>query len=419
MKKIFDVNLWKNDPPEHSIFPEGEPYASLALPAEPYELLDALEKARLGPGDAPHWRISTYYLVNIVISEEQGSIYELNALAGQLSELDDRQVLAYQGLMKLDAGRNCRPAPLSLLIDMACGTGCCRALPGVRNDYELGRYCVEGGLLPDLEGLPAELLEMLHYEKIGRKQRQAEGGVFVTKNFTMPLGYVAQDGGFADAHAGMDLAPRQPGYAILLDVAGGRSGHDGRRKTIPLELPASRETLDGLLAGLGVSDWKETVWEGRDCRVPLLTDRIFDYGSDAGFGGAAMAFLNQLAGKLADMGPEELAVCKAYLEAYGCYGIADAGPLLDTLDGYRLASRAGTPVELAEESLSAALSEEQAALLAPYLDIYEYGQALIRHRGGVLTSYGLLERKDAPPVQAQDAAVQDCDPQGRPGKDRA
>lgn len=54
MKIIFDVNLWWNDPPEHSIFPEGEPCASLALPAGPYELLDALEKVGLEPGDEPH-----------------------------------------------------------------------------------------------------------------------------------------------------------------------------------------------------------------------------------------------------------------------------------------------------------------------------------------------------------------------------
>jgi len=36
------------------------PCASLVLPATPYKLLDALEKIRLGPGDAPHWHIGNY-----------------------------------------------------------------------------------------------------------------------------------------------------------------------------------------------------------------------------------------------------------------------------------------------------------------------------------------------------------------------
>lgn len=109
MKNIFDVNLRRNNPPEHSIVPEGEPYASLALPAELYALWDALEKVGLDPGDEPHWHISSYHLVNLVISEEQGSIYELNALARKLSDLDGRQVLAYRGLMELDVARNRRP----------------------------------------------------------------------------------------------------------------------------------------------------------------------------------------------------------------------------------------------------------------------------------------------------------------------
>ena len=390
MKKIFDVNLWWNDPPEYSIFPEGKPSASLALPTEPYELLDALEKVQLGPGDAPHWHISAYHLVNFVIDEKQGSIYELNALARQLSKLDDRQVLAYRGLVKLDAARNRRPAPLSLLIDMAYGTGCCRVLPEARDDRQLGRYCVENGLVPGLEGLPLELLGVLDYEGIGRKRRQGEGGVFVTENFTRPLGYVAQDGALADAHGGLDLVPLQPDYAILLNMA----GPGGR--TMQLGLPASPETLDGLLAGLSAADWSEIIWEGRDCRVPLLTGKIYDYGCEEGFGRAAIAFLNQLAEKLADMGPEDLAVCKAYLEACGCYGIADVGRLLDTPDEYRLASRAGTPAELAEETLYAILPEDQAALLVTYLDLEGYGQELARQRDGILTSYGLLEWKDRP-----------------------
>lgn len=392
MKKIFDVNLWWNDPPEGSIFPEGEPCASLALPAEPYELLDALEKIRLEPGDAPHWHISAYHLVNTAISEEQGSIYELNALARKLSELDERQVLTYRGLVELDLSRNHRPAPLSLLIDMAYNTGCCHTLPEVRNDRQLGRYCVENGLVPHLEGAAAELLGMLDYEEIGRRQRQSEGGVFVKKDLTEVIGYVAQDGELADAHSGLDLALHQPDYAILLDVAGPGGG------TMPLKLPAGPEVLDGLLAGLGAADWSEPVWDGRDCRIPQLTDKIFDYGSEEGFGGAAIAFLNQLAEQLADMDPEELAACKAHLETYGCYGIADAGPLLDTLGEYRLSSRAGSPVELAEETLSGLLPEDQTELLVPHLNLYEYGQALIRQRNGVLTSYGLLERKGRPPV---------------------
>lgn len=101
------------------------------------------------------------------------------------------------------------------------------------------------------------------------------------------------------------------------------------------------------------------------------------------------------------MGPEDLTVCEALLEACGCDGIADASPLLDMLDGYWLSSRAGTPAELAEETLCAILPEDQAALLVPYLDLEGYGQALARRHDGALTSYGLLTGHDQAPTRGR------------------
>lgn len=405
-RKIFDVSLWVNDPPENSCCSHGMPCASLVLPATPYKLLDALEKIRLGPGDAPHWHIGNYCFASTVIamSEEQGSIYELNALAQKLSVLDERQTIAYQGLVELDHAKNHRSAPLSLLIDMACGTDSCRVMCEVRNDFELGKYCVKNGLIPNLKELPAELLGVLNYEEIGQQQRKAEGGIFLRKDSITTIGYAVQNSGLADAHKDLDLTLRQPDYTILLEVSGSWSESKRSRKVMPLKLPASQEALDDFLAGLGDADWKETAWEGLDCRVPVLTDRIWNYASEASYCGEAIAFINQMAEKLVYMSPAELQVCKALMEV--CKSdIADAGLLIDMLDEFHLTSQADTPDELAEETLSAALSEEQAALLIPHVKLQEYGEDILWQRGGAMTAYGLLERKDGNPVLDQQAAI--------------
>ena len=162
--------------------------------------------------------------------------------------------------------------------------------------------------------------------------------------------------------------------------------------------------MDDFLAGLGDTDWKETAWEGLDCRVPALTDCIWNYASEASYCGEAIAFINQMAEKLAYMSPAELPVCKALMEV--CKGgMTDAGALIDMLDEFHLTSQADTPVELAEETLSAALSEEQAALLLPHVKLQEYGEDILWQRGGAMTAYGLLERKDGNPVLDQHAAI--------------
>lgn len=62
-----------------------------------------------------------------------------------------------------------------------------------------------------------------------------------------------------------------------------------------------------------------------------------------------------------------------------------------------------TPIEVAKGELSLILCEPDAATLAPHLNLYQYGQALIEKCGGVLTPYGLIERADGQPVQAIEA----------------
>ena len=55
---------------------------------------------------------------------------------------------------------------------------------------------------------------------------------------------------------------------------------------------------------------------------------------------------------------------------------------------------------MAKGELSTVLNTEDAEILIPHLNLYQYGQALIDRSGGVLTAYGLIEREDSQPVQA-------------------
>ena len=121
MRKILNVYLARANTPY------SEAYADLDLPASPYELLDALDKLRLDEGEAPYLQINEYYDFEDLAPLLSGNVglYELNALAQKLSELDERQQVSFKGLVQMEVNKKQGLIPISRLIDLAYSTDCC------------------------------------------------------------------------------------------------------------------------------------------------------------------------------------------------------------------------------------------------------------------------------------------------------
>ena len=117
---------------------------------------------------------------------------------------------------------------------------------------------------------------------------------------------------------------------------------------------------------------------------------------------AGIDLLNDLAQRLAGLEPKTMTAYKALLEAMDCKDLQNAEALIDSLDEYIFSPQYSSPAEVAKGELSVILCETDAAFLAPHLNLYRYGQALIERCGGSLTAYGLIERKDHQPVQAME-----------------
>ena len=245
MTKIFCVYAARTD------LPDGGAEAALDLPASPYEILDARDMLRLKTGESMKFRVEECYRFPFLAPflSGQNDIYELNALAQKLSELDERQETAVAGLLQITLRTKERILDLPGLIDLAYSTGCCHVVEEARNDSQLGRFCAENGLYPGLKGLPDNIFDLLDFERIGREHRQAEGGVFAERGIGCSGGYVEQHAKLLEVSKTLDRTPKMPDYAILLNVSKGffnDPGYDSG-KTAPLKLPASPETLDAVL----------------------------------------------------------------------------------------------------------------------------------------------------------------------------
>ncbi len=352
------------------------------LPITPYQLLDLLEQLRLQPDESPsvdiHECIEPFESLRTAMHWDC-SLKEINDLAARLSLLDEEGQTAFDGLVKMETGRIEGAIPVGKLIDLAYSTDCCDVHPGVATYEELGRFYVEQGLSPELTSIPEEDHPFLDYQKIGEKFSKEEGGVLVSG------GYVLQTSDLKQVSNTLDLKPHKPEYAILLEVT--QAGHAAQ-----LPLPGTPQAMDAVLDAIGARDWSGVSLECLDCAatplIPILGGRD------------DIAHLDRLAQKLADMEPKALSAYKALLEATDCRDLGEAEQLIDTLDEYIFSPQLGSPTDVARGELSIILTEQDTAWLLPCLDLHRYGQALIERCGGVLTEYGLIERRDGQPVHA-------------------
>ncbi len=375
----------------------------LDLPVSPYEMLDALDRLRLQDPGGVKLRIDEYRRFRFLgpFLTGENPLLELNALAERLSELEGCQETALAGLLEMEIQGKKNPLELPNLINLAYSTKSCQVIGEALNDFQLGRFCAENGIVPDVEKLSARVFEMLDFEQIGRDHRREKGGVLVERNDSHPGGYVERYLELAEVYKTLDLTLREPDYAMLLDVSkkANVSPGCGSGKSVLLKLPATPEALDAALDSLGIYDWQEAVWSCRDCRAPSLTDLVSNR--------YACGFLNRLAQTLADMSPEELTMYKALLETSDCKNLFSARTLAEQLPSYIFSPQFTSPVSLAEEELAVILGGPEAEMIRKYLDLPSYGKALIEKRSGALTSYGLIERKDGQPVQAPQNARQE------------
>ncbi|KAF5069992.1 Antirestriction protein [anaerobic digester metagenome] len=364
MRKIFNVYLAR------AATPYSEAYADLDLPATPYELLDALDKLRLSEGESPYLQINEYFDFEGLAPLLSGnaSLYELNALAQKLSELDERQRISFKGLVQMEVDKKQRLIQVPRLIDLAYSTDCCHVVD-VLDNSQLGRFHAENGFIPEAEQLPDTIFELLDFEKIGRETRIGEGGVFTDR------GYVVQHTDLKEVSSSLDLMPHQPDYQILLELTGERHNF--------LELPDEPQAFDGM---------ENCSFHCLECRIPQLMGAIEASGS--------VKEINDFAQRLSAMTDNELLRYKAALIVTECADLKSAAALLDNLDHFMLDTTVSSPEDAAISELNAIFNSSDAEHLQQYLNLPAYGRDLLERDNAVLTPYGRMDRDDYQPMMA-------------------
>ena len=383
-KKIFQVYLAKAD------VPNNDAYATLDLPASPWELWDAIEKVRLKDGEELYMEIEDYYDFSCLAPHLSGldiTLMELNNLAAHLSELDELQQIGFNGLLQIAVERkrweNAGILTVQDMRDLSVSADCCH-VADVTDDAQLGRFYAENDFVPEVNGLPNELFEMLDFAKLGKKMRIEEGGVYTGND------YVVQSRNLRTAPPCQKGLPQKPDYLFRLML--GLHPDIGDDRTTELDLPASEEALAAAQEQLGTLNWENTVVLNYDGILPNAAF-FADLPTE-------LEAFNEFAKAVQDIPfPEkQFPKLKALLMQFEVQDIETAMGLTEHLDDYVLTPEISSPQETAIDQLYFMTDDHSVELLISHVNLYAYGCDLIREDNAVLSPYGLLHRADYQPM---------------------
>ena len=385
-KKVFAVYLAKED------VPNSEAYATLELPASPWELWDAMEKVRLKDGEALYMEIDDYYAFEYLaphLEELDISLNELNDLAAQLAALDEVQEVAFDGFLRMEVQNkvdtNGGVITLQDMRDLAVSAKTdCYHVVDAADDAQLGRFYAENEFVPELDGISDKVFEMLDFAGIGRMMRCSENGVFVGNL------YVLRDGELTTAPPCAKDLPEKPEYLFRLTL--GLHPDIGGNRTTELDIPASEEALAAAQEQLGTLNWENTVVLNYDGILPNAAF-FADLPSE-------LEAFNEFAKAVQDIPfPEkQLPKLKALLKQFEVQDIETAMGLTEHLDDYVLTPEISSPQETAIDQLHFMTDDHSVELLISHVNLYAYGCDLIREDNAVLSPYGLLHRADYQPM---------------------
>lgn len=373
MDKVFTVELATD---KHR-------YCELDLPATPYELQDALEKLQMKPGEQPRWEFienNRFHFLHVHLTDEC-DLYQLNALATRLGELDSSGRIAFEGLLNQELAKKDDPITVATMINLAYSTDCCHVVDGVTTDAKLGEFYAENGFIPELDALPDSVFQLLDFDKLGEKMRLEDGGILVNQ------GYVSQHADLKRVYDTLTLVPKKPDYVFSLMV--GRypfETNDKPENPVRLDLPATPDELSDALNACGAASWSEVVFEARDSAIPRILDELDCDGIDD---------LNDLA-KAIQYRQEhsELPKLKAVLHAADCHNISTATFIAENLDDYLYEKEPRSAEEVGLDELRFIVDSEALKILQKHVNLYNYGNAVMEEHHSKLTPYGLVERKD-------------------------
>ena len=237
--------------------------------------------------------------------------------------------------------------------------------------YQLGRYCIEHELTPEVWDCPAYVRPCLDAMKIGKLADEMLGGIFLDGYYCDIEKYVCPD-------QSLDIPkPDEKLFRLLIGTPDEHGDENAEWLALPCEDEEIYELEFQFNMGLDMLECYRF-----ESALPTL--KVFDlYGKDELFA------LNALAKNLLELDTTAFLKYKAILKVENLSSFTDAAESLEQMDEYDF-SIVADEADFAREYLIAVLPEgfDQTPLYEA--DMHDFGRAILASKGARMTGYGAV-----------------------------
>ena len=310
-------------------------YADLILPATDGQIEDAMQRAR-AIGREGHMQINVLSCPRLPELADTRldcpTIKELNFLAERLEKLTENQLIGLNALFETqkEAGEYEFGLPLKDLINMTYDLDGMTVVPGLSSDRALGEFVRDNEMEPYMHKMTDETLKLLDLEKVGKKFRESECGVFSNGHYVARLGYC-----WPEVYDGENLPePERKAMGggfiqMLIAKSGLENPEEAEKGAVLIGLPIDTETANTIAQTVGEKRIEDTVFFNFQSPLSWLNDEV--YTSNELFGK-----LNTLAFVYETLSADDKLKFKAVTEGMQCKDLEVAKEIINNLDKYQL-----------------------------------------------------------------------------------
>ncbi|MBQ6105847.1 MAG: hypothetical protein IJL03_07855 [Lachnospiraceae bacterium] len=358
-------------------------YTTLELPATRGEITDAAHRLRNLP-------VSEIVITGSDALPELAdtrldapTVDELNFFASRVNALPDDELAALGGvfLHRGNLGEFEDGLTMKDLINMTYGLDGVMIAPNVANDEQLGQFVIDNEMNDDIAALSDEIIELLDRERVGRRQRENEGGEFMNGRYVVAGGFESPE-----VYDGITLPAEEAFDAVFRLHIAAPDAEEGA--TVAVELPMTQESIDLFALEHDGQPIGNFVVVNMESGIPQITGSQF--GSMDNF-----VLLNGIAQAYSEMNVGERMTFKAALQAQG--GLpGDLSDILETAESvreYELAAFVSDEAEFFKEYLAHSLPTDFDVRWLDTLAISTDSLHLLERLGATITDYGILSAR--------------------------
>lgn len=370
---------------------DGFYYADLELPAEEYEIRGALQRAR-DFGQMDGYREISILNCDLLpafvgVRLDSPTLDELNFFAKRLDCLNEEERLVFRAVSRRILSDNSEDEIVSVkdLINCTYGLSEVMIASNVGNDEQLGQFVIENDLHEDVASVSDNALYLLDRKRVGKLQRESEGGVFIDGFYV-----VAGDYELPQVYDGKTLPEEAPTewFAFRMKVAEApvNSSDETADSAEWISLPIDKSEADRIAKLHNEGCIEDCVYFGFESSVPQITSEMFEDMAD-------FDILNTLARRMAEMSPDEQITFKAALVAEQPDNIRDVVDISMHLDEYELSYYSDSAASFYKDYLRHFLDTRFDGAWLDTLLTQNEGEQLLERLGAAETSYGVISAK--------------------------